>query len=81
MSAVELNEINLSKCVCADCPSYNECAKGKTELLYCAEKVGKSVCEYKMNGCICSTCPVYKECHLTVGYYCIHGSAEEIDRK
>ena len=80
MPKVIKNETNLSKCPCAHCPSYNECAKGKVELLYCAEEIGKSTCPYKMNGCICGGCPVYKESHLKAGYYCIKGSADEVDQ-
>ena len=67
---------NFEKCVCPKCPSYNDCAKGKNEALYCAQDVGKSACEYNMNGCICMDCPVHKENNLDAGYYCIHGSAK-----
>ncbi len=71
---------NQSACVCAGCPSYNECAKGNRELLYCADGVGKSGCEYSMNGCICGGCPIYERYKLKSGYYCVHGSAAEIDK-
>ncbi len=81
MPKVQKNEVNISKCTCADCPSYNECARGKTEKLYCAEQVGKSECAYKMNGCICGQCPVHAEFDLKAGAYCIHGSADETDDK
>lgn len=81
MPKVEKNEANLSKCFCPNCPSYNECAKGKTERLYCAGEIGKSSCEYKMNGCLCGGCPVHAENNLQAGYYCIHGSADEVDGK
>lgn len=70
---------NRSACVCAGCPSYNDCAKGKKELLYCADEVGKSACEYAMSGCICGACPIHEQYKLKSGYYCIHGSATEID--
>lgn len=76
MAKVEVNESNLKKCVCPACPSYNECAKGKKELLYCAEAIGKSSCEYKMSGCICGGCPVQKENNLKAGAYCIKGAAK-----
>jgi hypothetical protein len=81
MPKVENTQENRAKCPCAKCPSYNDCAKGKDELLYCAGEVGKSKCEYKMNGCICGQCLVHKECNLTAGAYCIHGSADEVDKK
>jgi hypothetical protein len=81
MSKVEKNEVNTKKCVCPMCPSFNECAKEKNERLYCSEVVGKSGCEYQMSGCICGGCPVHIEFGLKSGYYCMHGSAEEIDGK
>lgn len=79
MPKVEKNESNTQKCFCPKCPSYNECAKAKTESLYCAGEIGKSPCKYGMNGCICGGCPVHMENNLKAGYYCINGSADEID--
>lgn len=76
MTLIEKNDKNLKKCSCIKCPSYNDCAKGKKESLYCAEIVGKSKCKYKMNGCLCMTCPVHAKFNLKAGYYCINGSAE-----
>lgn len=75
MPKVEKTELNLGKCPCPNCPSYNECAKGKIELLYCAEETGKSACQYKMNGCICGGCPVHRDNGLKAGYYCLNGPA------
>lgn len=71
MTKVEKNESNMDKCTCGNCPSYNECAKGKTELLYCAEEVGKSSCEFQRKGCVCGSCPVQKDYGLNGGYYCL----------
>lgn len=79
MSKVEKNRDNLSKCVCARCPSYNECAIEANELLFCADPLKERVCKYKMNICICDNCPVFKEAKLRARYYCIYGSASEID--
>jgi hypothetical protein len=81
MPKVEKNEANIKKCFCPHCPSYNECAKEKTENLYCAGEIGKSACEFKMNGCLCGGCQVYRENNLKAGYYCINGSADEADDK
>ena len=78
MAKVMKSEVNLSQCTCLQCPSYNECARGKKEKLYCAAEIGRSTCEYKMNGCICGSCAVHTASHLTNGYYCLKGSAEEI---
>ncbi len=81
MPKVEKTENNLNKCVCPHCPSYNTCAETKAEKLYCAAAVGKSACTFKMNGCLCGGCPVHRENNLKAGYYCIHGSADEVDEK
>jgi hypothetical protein len=59
---------NLKKCICASCPSYNECMKKGPEGLYCAR--GRSECELKREGCICPQCPIAGEYQLFGGYYC-----------
>lgn len=81
MFRVEKTEANLNKCLCPGCPSYNDCAKEKAEALYCAGEVGKSECPFQMNGCLCGGCPVHMENNLTAGYFCINGSADEIEGK
>ena len=64
-------------CICAQCPSYNECAKVKNELLFCM--IGKSQeCIKEENGCICPTCPVTAAMGLKHGYYCTKGSEKEL---
>lgn len=75
--AVIKNEENLKKCVCADCPSYDECTMEKEELLYCSTEIGKSACEINRKGCICGTCPVQLENNLISGYYCVTGAPVE----
>ena len=77
MGKVAKNEENLGKCVCASCPSYDECMKNGKELLYCAEEAGKSACEVERKGCICGTCPVQIENGLVSGYYCVTGAPTE----
>jgi hypothetical protein len=71
----------ISMCICGDCPTYNDCSRGKMQLLFCT--VGKSDCTMTMTGCLCPTCPVTKDQGLTKSYYCIRGSEnvqrEEID--
>ena len=81
MSKVEKTEPNKKKCFCSNCPSYNECTKKNEETLYCAGDVGKSVCKINMNGCLCGGCPVHRENNLKSGYYCMNGSADQIDDK
>ena len=80
MFKVEKNEANLKACPCPACPSYNECAKGKAETLYCSGSIGKSACDFKMSGCICGACPVHSQNKLSSGYYCIKGAADEVDK-
>ena len=67
---------NKKLCICPDCPSYNECAKEKGELFYCA--VGKSVsCITKESGCICPACPITETMGLTKDYFCIKGTESQ----
>lgn len=75
MPKVEKNQANLQACVCPDCPTYNDCAKSKTEVLFCAEETGKSACAFGMNGCICGNCPVHQANQLASGYFCVNGPA------
>jgi len=64
-------------CTCINCPSYNECAKEGTELLFCAK--GKSPsCITDEKGCICPSCPITPMMGLKNGYYCTKGSEKEI---
>ncbi len=65
---VKFSEDNKKKCICNSCPSYDECMRGKKEILYCGSK--KSSCNFKRNGCICGRCPVFKESNLNSGYFC-----------
>jgi len=78
---------NMDKCICKDCPSYNQCMSDGREGLFCA--VGKSKCEIKKENCICEDCPIDDEYRLTINldlmertilhlnnYYCIEGPAK-----
>jgi Protein of unknown function (DUF2769) len=68
-------EKNKAICICGRCPSYDNCAKGKKELLFCA--TGRSACRLTKNTCICPYCPVTPMIGLTHEYYCIIGSESE----
>ncbi|MCK5061353.1 DUF2769 domain-containing protein [Candidatus Parcubacteria bacterium] len=65
---------NLMKCICGNCPTYNECMKEKMEGLFCAR--GKATCALEKKGCICGECPVQSENDLDGMYYCNAGEAE-----
>ncbi len=63
-------------CICEGCPSYNDCAKEKKELLYCA--LGKSPdCIIEEVACICPDCPVTEQMGLKHEYFCTRGSERE----
>lgn len=76
MSKVPKNPETLNKCICPDCPSYNDCMKEKMERLYCATEIGKTNCEVNKKGCICGGCPIHKEFGLNKWYYCVNGPEE-----
>lgn len=66
------------RCVCPDCRTYTDCARSKSEFLFCLE--GKSPdCITKGVECICPTCPVEVEYDMKNMYYCIEGS--EADKR
>lgn len=63
-------------CICEPCPSYTECMRADSELLFCI--TGKSAdCIFEKKGCRCPSCPVTKILGLKSAYYCIRGTAEE----
>jgi hypothetical protein len=62
------------KCICARCPTYNDCARKGEELLYCLD--GKTACKLERYGCICGTCPVEKLEGFTGVYFCVAGKAD-----
>ena len=64
----------LQKCICGDCPSYNQCMKDVPEALYCAR--GKSTCDFEKIGCMCPVCPLTSEFNLDKLYYCEMGASE-----
>ena len=65
-------------CVCPTCPTYNDCAKGKKENVFCI--TGKSGdCITIELGCLCPTCPLAQNYDIGVIYnfYCHRGSETE----
>lgn len=59
---------NFKKCICQNCPTYNECMKEKREKLFCAK--GKTSCLPEKQGCICPECSIASEYNLEKVYYC-----------
>lgn len=68
---------NFGKCICINCPSYNDCMKTGMQGLFCAR--GKTDCAVERLGCICSKCPVSSEYRLFGGYYCAVGTGWDED--
>lgn len=67
---------NKALCTCPNCPTYNECAQEKGELLYCI--LGKSpVCITEELGCICPACPIAEKMALNNEYFCTKGTEKE----
>ena len=65
------------RCICATCPTYNECTTRKRELLFCL--VGRSrQCQQDELGCVCPDCPLTPDLDLKNTYYCTQGSEKEM---
>jgi hypothetical protein len=70
------NEAKKALCACPNCPTYNNCAQEKGELLYCIE--GRSpTCITEELGCICPACPVWEKMDLKNEYFCTKGTERE----
>jgi hypothetical protein len=67
-------EENAKICACPLCPTYDECMKGRGELLYCAR--ASSDCEVVRKGCVCGQCTVAVRARLSLNYYCANGPAD-----
>jgi hypothetical protein len=65
-------------CYCPKCPSYDDCAGERSELLFCLKE--KSNCIKDRSGCICTSCPVAEELGLNHMYYCLEGDEKEMRR-
>ena len=63
---------NISKCLCPECPVYNECMEKIKELLFCSR--GKATCEFKKWGCKCFQCPIESHYKLVGLFYCEKGA-------
>ena len=67
-----------SDCVCPICPTYNDCAKEKSENVFCITGKSKD-CINMTLGCLCPTCPLAQKYEIGVMYnfYCNNGSETE----
>jgi hypothetical protein len=60
-------------CICEPCPSYTECMRAGSELLFCIAGTSSN-CMFDKKGCRCPTCPARPFPDLKKAYYCIQGS-------
>lgn len=70
---VEDTTENAERCVCPTCPTYNECMRNDSELLFCAR--GKTACMPTASGCKCGGCTVWGKYALGAYYFCMQGAA------
>lgn len=61
------------KCNCTRCPTYDDCMRKGSELLFCLEK--KSSCKMEKFGCVCPSCPVQAAKGFSGVYFCESGKA------
>ena len=74
--AARTTEARKVSCICPTCPTYNDCANGRNELLYCV--LGKSPeCISEEVDCVCPGCPVTDEMGLEHTFFCTRGSEKE----
>jgi len=67
---------NRKKCICGQCPTYNECMRADESLLFCI--TGRSPnCTFEKKGCLCPTCPVTQVLGLKKNYFCLKGTEQE----
>jgi len=63
---------NSKKCLCPECPVYNDCIKNKDELLFCSK--GATDCKIEKWGCRCFKCPIQSDYQLVGLFYCEKGA-------
>lgn len=64
-------------CACPQCPSYNDCAREKGELLFCILGMSNA-CIREDRHCTCPSCPLYGELGLSGKDFCMKGSESAI---
>lgn len=68
----EILSRNRATCICASCPTYNECMRADESLAFCIEGMAAN-CTFDRKGCLCPPCPVFSALQLKSAYYCIRG--------
>ena len=59
---------NADRCLCPECPTYNECMSNRNQRIFCSR--GNTECKLDEEGCICEKCPVWNEYPIKSFYYC-----------
>lgn len=70
MKKPENNEKNDNRCICPNCPLFNDCAEDKKERAFCSKTISSCIKE-NTGPCICGGCPLYLENNLAGGYFCL----------
>ena len=73
---MKATEAKKGLCACPNCPTYNECAQEKGELLYCILEKSQP-CITEELGCICPACPIWEKMDLSNEYFCTKGTERE----
>ncbi|MFP4171052.1 MAG: DUF2769 domain-containing protein [Methanomassiliicoccales archaeon] len=63
----------MEQCICPTCPSYNRCARFRSQKVFCVKGKSPTDCIKERKGCKCGECPVGKELGLLGEYFCIDG--------
>lgn len=74
MPRVDDTAENAERCICPDCPTFNDCMREARETLFCAR--GMTNCEARTRECICPDCVVWTDYQLGTTYFCLEGAAE-----
>ena len=70
---VDVTDQNRESCSCPGCPTYEQCMREGSEILYCG--VGRTTCAPESKGCVCGACAVLSHYELTGRYFCFSGEA------
>jgi hypothetical protein len=74
-TVVPKTEENAQKCLCPQCPVYNECMEDRNEYFFCSKGHGR--CKFEKWGCKCPNCPIELEYNLVGLFYCEKGAVKK----